>query len=184
MVVEVVSEEMTWTKLEYDISAKLLRKVMQHWTARTGLPLPCAQLVEIPPYSWKTPQSYIQVRTPDNIIPSLALRTIHRNDQAPLYRQYGLEFDILEFQGYDDGSWTTLLELIGSLEGMPVLKELTFDHCYKEISVKDLKDWIVQRTSKGFVVPKVCFRECRKEEILTTYLALKRSGLVSEVTWE
>jgi hypothetical protein len=184
MVVDVESNQEEWSQAEHDVSAKLFRKVMQHCKAGTGLPLPCAQLVgKFPSSSELIEQSYIQVRTSGNAIPALALKTIHRNDQAHLYRQFGLEFDTLELQRINDTQWTTLLELIGSLEGMPVLKELTFDTCYEEIPIQDLKDWVIQRISKGFVVPKVCFKCCRKDKNMKTYLALKQSGLVAEVAW-
>jgi hypothetical protein len=144
----------------YSLAPDVLHHTVAHWCTATNLPLPDAQLV------WTCAGNDVIVeviiKTPADTIPILKLRTLHRDDQVPLYRKYNLKIDSIWIEHLKPDTparpkWTTQLEDMIH-DQVVELKLLTFHHCRD--GIPGLESWIREKVSGGLIFQKVMFDWC------------------------
>jgi hypothetical protein len=173
----------------------IFRKTLSIWsnTFTASLPL----LLPLPParliwYPNQDKGSFLEVRTPINVSPTLGLRLFRFNEDMSFYKHHDMQIDGIEVQGLQSSKlakpWSVTLDhMIDQLAQSLCLEHLTFQSCI--CGVPGLDAWIQRRVSEGGAIQRVMFIQCglplgaEGPGTWADYEELKQSGSVAQVEW-
>jgi hypothetical protein len=159
----------------HELVANIVQEVATRWKSMSSVPLPLAKWI------WRPNEdccSWIDIRTPSHITPSLKALIYYEQTLESLYLEHDMHINSIQVERLrrkqGKSFWTTKVDyMIGQHVS---IKELTFFLCRPKVI--GVTEWVKKHQENGQDIGKVTFVSSESGK---DYKALLKSGLVQQV---